>query len=54
MYFANTKELRKENLPRNTFYGDGQPIEIEVLNHIREAYNQEKNFGGKMKHYDTR
>ena len=37
-----TKELGEENLPRNTFYGDGQPIEIEVLNHIREAYNQEK------------
>ena len=37
-----TKELGEENLPRNTFYGDGQPIEIEVLNHIREVYNQEK------------
>ena len=36
------KELGEENLPRNTFYGDGQPIEIEVLNHIREVYNQEK------------
>ena len=48
------KELREENLPRNTFYGDGQPIEIKVLNHIRETYNQEKNFSGKMRHYDTR
>lgn len=36
------KELGEENLPRNTFYGDGQPIELEVLSHIREAYNQEK------------
>ena len=36
------KELGEENLPRNTFYGDGQPIELEILNHIREAYNQEK------------
>ena len=37
-----TKELGEENLPRNTFYGDGQPIEIEVLEHIRKVYNQEK------------
>lgn len=36
------KELGEENLPRNTFYGDGKPIEIEVLEHIREAYNKEK------------
>jgi len=34
--------LGEENLPRNTFYGDGKPIEVEVLDHIREAYNQEK------------
>ena len=40
--FSLIKELGEENLPRNTFYGDGQPIELEVLNHIREAYNQEK------------
>lgn len=36
------RELREENLPRNTFYGDGYPIKAEVLNHIRNAYNQEK------------
>jgi len=36
------KELGEENLPRNTFYGDGEIIEIEVLEHIREIYNQEK------------
>ena len=43
MYFTNIKEeSRRKNLPRNIFYGDGQPIEIEVLNHIREVYNQEK------------
>ena len=41
------KESRRKNLPRNIFYGDGQPIEIAVLNHIREAYNQEKNLSGK-------
>ena len=45
MYFTNIKEeSRRKNLPRNIFYGDGQPIEIEVLNYIREAYNQEKKF----------
>lgn len=36
------KELGEENLPRNSFYGDGQTIEIEVLNHIRKVYDQEK------------
>lgn len=36
------KELGENNLPRNTFYGDGQPIEAELLDHIREAYDQEK------------
>ena len=40
--FSLIKALGEENLPRNTFYGDGQAIEVEVLNHIREAYNQEK------------
>lgn len=36
------KELGEENLPRNTFYGDGESIEIEVLDYIRKVYNQEK------------
>ena len=36
------RELGEQNLPRNTFYGNGQPIEIQVLEHIREAYNKEK------------
>ncbi|MEV6340628.1 TauD/TfdA family dioxygenase [Nocardia vinacea] len=31
-----------ENLPRNAFYGDGSPIEPEVLEHVREAYEREK------------
>lgn len=31
-----------ENVPRNAFYGDGAPIEPEVLEHIRDAYEQEK------------
>ena len=37
-----SKELGEENLPRNTFYGDGKPIEIEVLEHIRKAYSKER------------
>lgn len=36
------KELGEENLPRNTFYGDGEPIEPHVLEHIRNIYEEEK------------
>lgn len=36
------KELGEENLPRNSSYGNGEPLEDEVLDHIREIYNQEK------------
>jgi alpha-ketoglutarate-dependent taurine dioxygenase len=36
------RELGENNLPRNTFYGDGNPIELEALEHIREVYNEEK------------
>jgi len=37
------KELSGEtNLPRNTFYGDGKPIELHVLEHIRNIYEEEK------------
>lgn len=35
-------ELREENIPRNASYGNGEPFEIEVLDHVREVYNQEK------------
>lgn len=35
-------ELGVENVPRNAFYGDEAPIEPEVLDHIRDAYEQEK------------
>ncbi len=31
-----------EDLPRNTFYGDGSPIEDETLDHIREVYERER------------
>jgi len=34
--------LGEENLPRNTYYGDGSPIEPEVLDCIRAAYEQIK------------
>jgi len=30
-----------DELPTNTFYGDGSPIEDEVLDHLREAYRRE-------------
>ena len=33
--------FREEDLPRNAYYGDGSPIESEVLDHIREAYQSE-------------
>lgn len=31
----------EEGLPRNAYYGDGQPIELKVLEQIREAYISE-------------
>ncbi|MFN6534911.1 MAG: amino acid adenylation domain-containing protein [Nostoc sp. EkiNYC01] len=34
-------EFTKEDLPYNTFYGDGSPIEDSVIAEIREAYQQE-------------
>ena len=41
-YKTLLEELGENNLPRNAFYGDGTPIEIEVLKHIQEIYQQEK------------
>lgn len=35
-------ELGEENLPNNTYYGDGSRIEPEVMDHLRQAYLQEK------------
>jgi alpha-ketoglutarate-dependent taurine dioxygenase len=32
--------LREEDLPQNTYYGDGTPIEPEVLEVLRAAYQQ--------------
>ena len=33
--------LEEEDLPANTYYGDGRPIEHSVLEEIREAYRRE-------------
>lgn len=33
-------EFRDDELPRNAFYGDGQPIETPVLDEIRAVYNR--------------
>jgi alpha-ketoglutarate-dependent taurine dioxygenase len=33
--------LEEEELPNNTYYGDGSPIELSVLEAIREAYRSE-------------
>ena len=36
------EEYGEEHLPRNVFYGDSTPLERDVLDHIREAYEREK------------
>jgi alpha-ketoglutarate-dependent taurine dioxygenase len=36
------RSLEEEKLPNNTYYGDGQRIEEEVMTHLREAYQKEK------------
>lgn len=33
--------LKEEDLPRNSYYGDGTPIDISVLEEIRQLYQQE-------------
>lgn len=35
-------ELGEENIPRNASYGNGDPFEPEVLDHIRSIYENEK------------
>lgn len=35
---ALLEEFAPDELPRNSFYGDGTPIESEVLGHIRKVY----------------
>lgn len=34
-------ELAEEDLPSNSYYGDGTAIEPEVLDHLRDAYRRE-------------
>jgi alpha-ketoglutarate-dependent taurine dioxygenase len=34
-------QLKEEDLPANTYYGDGSPIEPSVLDEMREAYRRE-------------
>ncbi len=36
------KQCGEEDLPNNTYYGDGTPIETSVLDHLRVAYRQEE------------
>ena len=38
---ALLSELGEQNLPNNTYYGDGTPIEPEVLDELRAAYREE-------------
>jgi alpha-ketoglutarate-dependent taurine dioxygenase len=35
-------ELGEDNLPNNTYYGDGTPIEPEVMNELQQSYLAEK------------
>lgn len=35
------EEFGEGNLPNNTYYGDGSPIEPDVLDHLRDAYLKE-------------
>lgn len=35
------EEFGEGNLPNNTYYGDGSPIEPSVLDHLRDAYLKE-------------
>jgi len=34
-------EFEQEDLPAHTYYGDGSPIEPDVLDHLREIYRDE-------------
>lgn len=38
---ALLKQFSEEDLPGNTYYGDGSPIEENVLDGLRQAYTQE-------------
>lgn len=38
---AMLAEFKEEDLPANTYYGDGSPIETSILDELRGAYQQE-------------
>ena len=38
---ALISEFKEEDLPNNTYYGDGTPIEPAVLDELRQAYREE-------------
>ncbi|SHF86026.1 TauD/TfdA family dioxygenase [Streptoalloteichus hindustanus] len=38
---AVLRQFAEEDLPSNTYYGDGRPIEPDVLDHLRDAYRSE-------------
>jgi alpha-ketoglutarate-dependent taurine dioxygenase len=40
---ALLSQFKEEDLPNNTYYGDGSPIEQSILDEVREAYLKEKN-----------
>ena len=35
------EEFKEEDMPTNSYYGDGSPIEAEVLEQLRDAYRRE-------------
>jgi alpha-ketoglutarate-dependent taurine dioxygenase len=37
---AMLRVFKEEDLPYNTYYGDGSPIEVSVIDELREAYRQ--------------
>lgn len=39
---ALLRQFAEEDLPNNTYYGDGRPIEPAVLKHLRDAYRAEQ------------
>lgn len=42
MQEALTRDFEEEDLPNNTYYGDGSAVEPSVMDELREAYLQEK------------
>jgi alpha-ketoglutarate-dependent taurine dioxygenase len=36
------RAFAEEDMPNNTYYGDGQRVEEEVIEHLRDAYEKEK------------